>query len=403
MAAILIAFTSVLTKFEGNAFILAAGLVVIVGFWKFLFGPWNPRIKAMVLGTFVFWIAVDLLQKQPDTSARIAMILATIVAAIPAVIWCLLFLKQHSNKLSSVLLTFFAGMLSTAPILFYDHVVKSGYDLHFFLFKITPESFMQSSRTFVTHALTGQSGVISASLAATIISFLIVGIIEEWSKNWVVRKSDRATFSSINDIIQLSIIAAIGFAFAENIINPYYFIAFIQDYLVRPASPHIMAFMGSVLGRAIITNMVHISCSGVLGYYYGMAFFARPVMEDDRAQGKKHKFVAFLHRMLNVRRVTVFKHVKMTEGLFIAMGMHSAFDILVSLPEVLPSHPQTIGALFGLTSGPLNAISLIMLPAVIYVFGGWFLLVFLFRRRGDVKEFGQRIQEEVFVTSASKA
>ena len=397
IAAASMAFTRSLNQLDGNAFMLAVGVLVIVGLWKFLFGPWNPRIKVAVLGTFVFWIAVDLLQKQDGTAERIAMLLATLVAAIPAAIWCILFLKQHKNKITTVVLTFFAGMLSTAPILFYDHVVRSGYDLHFFLFRITPEHFMRSSKTFVTHALTGQSGVISASVAATIVSFILVGVIEEWSKHWVVKKSDRATFSSITDVIQLSVIAGIGFAFAENVINPSYFIAFIKDYLIRPQVPQFLPFLGSVFGRSIITNMVHITCSGILGYYYGLAFFARPVMEDDRAQGKRHHLVSFIHKTLRVRRVLVFKHVAMMQGLVISMGAHSLFDTMVSLPEVLPGRPQTIGAMLGMSSGPLNMINIVMLAAFIYVFGGWVLLRYLFKKRRDVKEYGQVLNQEVFV------
>jgi RsiW-degrading membrane proteinase PrsW (M82 family) len=403
VAASSIAFTRSLTQLEGNAFMLALGIVVIVGLWKFLFGPWNPRIKVAVLGTFIFWIAVDILQKQDGNAERVAMILATIVAAVPAGIWCFLFLKQNRNKITTVVLTFFAGMLSTAPILFYDHVVRSGYDLHFFLFRITPEHFMRSSKTFVTHALTGQSGVISASVAATVVSFILVGVIEEWSKHWVVRKSDKATFSSITDVIQLSVIAGIGFAFAENVINPNYFIAFIKDYLIRPQTPQFLPFLGSVFGRAIITNMVHITCSGILGYYYGMAFFARPVMEDDRAQGKRHQLVAFLHKTLRIRRVVIFKHVSMLQGLVLSMGAHSMFDTMVSLPEVLPGNPQTIGAMLGMSSGPLNMINVVMLAAFIYVFGGWVLLRYLFKKRKDVKEYGQVLNQEVFVPAQNPA
>ncbi|MBR9703485.1 PrsW family intramembrane metalloprotease, partial [Candidatus Woesearchaeota archaeon] len=208
---------------------------------------------------------------------------------------------------SIVVLTFFSGCLSTAPILFYDAVVKNGYELHFFLFRITPESFMNSSRTFVGQALTGTSGILSASVAVTVVSFVLVGVIEEWSKHWVTRKSDPAYFSSINDVIQLSIIAAIGFAFAENVVNPNYFLAFVKNFLVSTASPDWGMFLGSVFGRSIITNMVHITCSGVLGYFYGLAFFAKPALEDDRAHGRRHLFILFLHRFTGASRIQLYR------------------------------------------------------------------------------------------------
>ena len=400
VAIILLAFTYTLSlpNLRDNAFLMAAGVIMIIFLWKFLFGPWGSHIKAAVLGAFIFWIAVDILQKQTGTE-RMATILATLVAIIPAVIWCLLFLQKHRKRLSVVLLTFFAGMLSTAPILFYDYVVRSGYELHFFLFRITPEHFMRSSKTFVTQSLTGQMGVVSTSVAVTIVSFILVGVIEEWSKHWVIRKSDRNYFKSIDDVMQLSIIAAIGFAFAENIINPNYFIAFVKDYLVVPSSPQWGVFLGSVFGRSVITNMVHITCSGVLGYHYGLAFFAQPLLEEDRAHGRRHRFLVFMQRLLQVRRATLFRDGKMFTGLLYAIVLHSTFDFLVSVPEVLPGHPSTIGQLFGYT-GPLAGINVVMLPAILYVFGGWFLLMHLFHKKEDVHEFGYKMKQEVFVTGA---
>lgn len=384
---------------QGNQFLIALAIVVIILFWKFLFGPWDSRVKAEVLGTFIFWIAVEILKSQ-TLEQRLATFLAAFVAAIPAAIWCLLFLRYHVKRLSVVLLTFFAGMLSTAPILFYDSVVRRGVEMHFFLFKITPASFMQSSKSFVTQSLTGEVGIISASVAVTVVSFALVGVIEEWSKHWVTRKSDPAYFTSVNDVMQLSIIAAIGFAFAENVVNPNYFIAFVTNYLVESPSPQWGPFIGSVFGRSIITNMVHITCSGVLGYFYGLAFFAKPALEEDRAKGKSHFIIVFLHRVSGVSRIELYKQMMMSLGLFWSIVLHSFFDIAVSLPETLPGNPHTIGELLHY-QGPLADVSLILLPALLYVFGGFALLTHLFHRKKDLQQFGFRLQQEVFVSPAA--
>ena len=182
--------------------------------------------------------------------------------------------------------------------------------------------------------------------------------------------------------------------------NKNYFIAFINDYLVAPTSPQWVPFFGSVFGRSIITNMVHISCSGILGYFYGLAFFAKPVLEDDRAHGKRHAIVMMTRKLLKMRRVNVFRDQMMFMGLFWAISLHAAFDILVSLPEILPGHPQTIGQLTG-TGGFLSNISLIMIPALTYVVGGWFLLMHLFKRKAGIKEYGYKLREEVFVKEAT--
>jgi hypothetical protein len=387
-----------LPMFRGNPFAVAIGLLGIVLLWKFLFGPWSSEVKATVLGTFLFWIAVIRLEALPST-LRFATLLALPIAFLPALLWCMLFLKQHRERFSVVILTFLAGMLSTAPILFYDYVVRTGVELDFFLFRLTPEHFMRSSETFASQLLTGQIGIISSSVLASLVSFVLVSVIEEWSKNWVMKSSDRAYFRSIDDAIQLSIIAAIGFAFAENIVNPNYFVAFVRDYLVAPQNPQWGAFTASIVGRAVITNMVHVTSSGVLGYFYGLAFFAQPFLMEDRAEGRRHLFLSFLYRALGVRRATLFQEKKLLEGLCAAIGLHSFFNIVVSLPEMLPGNPNTLGQLFGF-SGIGSGITIVAAPALLYVFGGWFLLAYLFRRKESLQEFGVRQHEEVFVRAA---
>ncbi|MBM3231169.1 hypothetical protein FJZ28_02465, partial [Candidatus Peregrinibacteria bacterium] len=168
-----------------NPYFMALGIVCVVLLWKFLFGPWKPQVKAGVLGTFVLWVALHLLFRDPPEE-RMTRLLVTGIAFVPAVIWCMLFLKDHMQRLSMVVLMFLSGMLSTAPILFYDSMVRHGAELQFFLFRIVPENFSSTSNAFVTGNLVGITGVRS-TLMVTLISFLLVGLIEEVSKFWVMR------------------------------------------------------------------------------------------------------------------------------------------------------------------------------------------------------------------------
>ncbi|MEK7137205.1 MAG: hypothetical protein AAB853_02880, partial [Patescibacteria group bacterium] len=63
---------------------------------------------------------------------------------------------------------------------------------------------------------------------------------------------------------------------------------------------------------------------------------------------------------------------------------------------MLPGNPNTLGQLFGF-SGIGSGITIVAAPALLYVFGGWFLLAYLFRRKESLQEFGVRQHEEVFV------
>ena len=379
-----------------DPFFMALGIVCVVVAWRFLFGHWSPKVKASVLGTFIFWLGLHLLFKEAP-SERSARILATLIALIPAVIWCLMFLKEHKQRLSLVVLMFFAGMLSTAPILFYDAMVRHQVELQFFLFRIVPENFTRSSNAFVTGNLVGVTGMRS-TLLATLISFLIVGVIEEVSKFWVLKKSGQRFFSSIDDVLQLGIIVAIGFAFAENVMNPSYFLAFVRQYLIHPEAPQWGAFMGNVLGRAILTNMVHILSTGVLAYFYGLALFADPVLKDQHAAGKVHPIPLLLHRVLRQPEANFYRNEKLIIGFSLSFLLHGMFNFLVTLPDLLPGNPRTLGDLLGSAPGsPMHYVALLVIPSLFYVVGGFWVLSVLFYRKENMKERGVLVETDTFV------
>lgn len=379
-----------------DPFFMALGILSVVLVWRFMFGPWRPQVKATVLGTFILWVAVNMILKE-DPSERTARLLATIIAFIPAMIWCVLFLREHKQRLSMAILMFFAGMLSTAPILFYDAMVRNKVELHFFLFTITPENFTRSSNAFVTGNLVGVTGMRS-TIVATLISFLLVGLIEEVSKFWVLKKSGRQFFSSIDDVLQLGIIVAIGFAFAENVINPSYFMAFVREYLINPVTPNWGAFMGNVLGRAILTNMVHILSSGVFAYFYGKLLFADALLEEEHKRGKMHLIPRALKAVFRIPEKTVFRNEHILMGLVCSVLLHGLFNFLVTLPDLLPGNPRTLGDVFNAAPGsPLHYIALLIIPSMFYVVGGFWILSILFYKKQCMQERGVLVETDTYV------
>lgn len=398
-AIILIAFQRSLfdVQAQHDPYFMALAVLCVALTWRCLFGPWNAHIKATVLGTFLFWIAVYMLASDaPDV--RMARMLAGMVALIPALIWCAFFLKYHYQRASLVVLMFFAGMLSTAPILFYDKLVRSGMEMQFFFFRIVPENFNRTSSAFVSGSLVG-SGTVQSTLIITLLSFLFVGVVEEVSKFWVMKKSGRQFFTSIDDAMQLSIIVAIGFAFAENIINPTYFMGFVQDFLITH-QPNWGGFLGNVMGRAILTNMVHIVSTGVLGYFFGLALFAGPYIRDAHKKGKVLWIADGLHSMLGFSENVVFRRQMFLLGLGLAIALHGLFNFLVTFPDILPAHPRSLGDLFGFSGGSLlHYVPLLMIPSLFYVVGGFWLLTDLFYRKESMKERGHLITTDTFVTT----
>ncbi len=386
------------TGIQQDPFLMALGMICVVIGWRFLFGPWKASIKATVLGTFLFWVSYAILRFKTHEEL-VATGLAAAVAIVPVAIWCRLFLNYHRERLSVVILAFFAGMLSTVPILFYNELTVRGIQLNFFLFKIVPVNFGTSSTEFVSQSIFKSSIGTQSIVLTTLVTYLAVGAIEEISKAWVLRHSSKEFFRSIDDALQLAIIVAIGFAFAENLMNPSYFVGFVQNYLLTPQSPQWGAFISSVIGRAILTNMVHIVSTGVAGYFFGMALFASPLIRDQFSRGKAHPVIRIVHQMLSIRSEAIYARTQMMLGILSAILLHGLFDFTVSLSDVLPGHPATLGALLG--KGPesfLSNISIVLIPSVLYVVGGFWLLVTLFERKEDMKEFGAVVESQTFVS-----
>lgn len=398
---ILIAFKrSIFSDAGQDPYLMALGVACIAVGWRFLFGPWSASVKATVLGTCIFWSTYAMLRGETRVEV-LATAIAAVTALVPVGVWCWLFLKYHRERRELVLLAFFAGMLSTAPILFYSALVSHGAELNVFLFRITPISFGASSQSFAEGSLFAvQPGTGTAALTA-IVTYLIVGVIEESSKYWVLRRASQDFFRSIDDVLQLAIIVALGFAFAENLANPTYFVGFVQRFLLDAPSPQWGAFFSSVVGRGVLTTMVHILSTGVLGYFTGLAFFASPLLRERFARGRVHPIMESLHRMLALPTEKIYASTQVIIGLVVSFILHGLFDFLVSLSEILPGNPQTLGQLLG--ASPSSALALIplpILPAALYVVGGSWLIVWLFERAENLREFGHIVRAEVSVSSS---
>ncbi len=379
----------------GHPVAAAAGLVLALLGWRALFGPWDIQTKTALLGTFLFWIILHIILGAGDGQVLVRLIAAG-VALVPAAVWCWLFLRYHRERTSAVVLLFLAGMLSTVPILFYDVLVRRGVEMQFFFFRIHPESFSSATQQMVMQHTA--EGAANGRLLGLLLSFLFVGLIEEVSKYWVLSRSGRQIFTSIDDVLQLSIIAAIGFAFAENVINPVYFTAFVRDFLFHGAAPDVMAFISNVLGRSVLTSMVHIVSTGVMGYFLGLAIFAGPYLAEQRAQGRVMIVLEAMHRLLRLPEVSLFRVQMLATGLLAAIGLHGLFNFLVTLPEILPGNPQSIADVIGPASPSFLAyVPFLLVPALFYVVGGFWLLTALFVRKANMQERGHLVTREEWV------
>ncbi len=263
------------------------------------------------------------------------------IAVIPAFIWLYLFLRKHHQNKWLVLLTFIGGMVAAKLIVTYQGYWDTTVNLIFF--KVSLVDFRSNIEALIVN-----------TLLQTFVIFLGVGAMEEFLKFWVMRFINHRFFQSIDDVIELAIISALGFAFFENVLY------FINQWNSLSAG----GFIVFALFRVTIVTMVHVLASGVLGYYYGMAFFASPMLKIQvMKQGRHHPILDFLKRVLHLKKSHVYHDRMMVVGLVTSMFLHAIYDFVLSLNF----------AIFG--------IPLYLPVMLLYFFGGYWYLSHLFEKK----------------------
>lgn len=140
-------------------------------------------------------------------------------------------------------------------------------------------------------------------------TILFLAIIEEYIKHLTVRIADDKKLKDIDDAITLSIIVGLAFAMVETII-----------YAVVTGEPSIIFY------RSMVSIPVHLVASGIFGYYYGLAHFAKPIVKLDGSE-KKVKTKLF-HQLFSLKRSTVYSEEKIIEGTLFATAFHAIANLL---------------------------------------------------------------------------
>lgn len=234
------------------------------------------------------------------------LIIAGSLAVIPAMIWGYVFYKKQVGQKRMLLETFIVGALFVTPLLLYKHLWQ--YFPWLDAFKYT-ENFSDDLIGFESF------GFIPLSV---ILTFMIVGLIEELTKLWAVKVTDKKRIASVDDAIEMCIMAALGFSFAENILYFYNIIS------MRGIDEIFFPF----IFRSMFSTFAHVMFSGVLGYYYGLAIFATDVLKDYKS---RWPFVRYFAKLIHLKRDVVFHEEKIAQGALIAILLHATFNVFLEM------------------------------------------------------------------------
>lgn len=243
-----------------------------------------------------------------------------LLACVPALIWGYIFYKKNPEDKRLTVLTFIAGALAVFPILIYKATWQ-------FLPWLNVFRLAEPYREDMINI----SALISLPLSV-IITFMLVGIIEEAVKLFAVKLTDDDEFKSIDDSIEFFILAALGFSFIENILYFY------NIWLTQGPYDLFLPF----LFRSSFSTFAHLMFSGILGYYYGIAHFAKPILQEEIRANRRH-WTVLLHKLFSWRKTRLFHEEKILEGFLIAIGLHAIFNVLLELSLTFVIAPFLVG------------------------------------------------------------
>ncbi len=268
-----------------------------------------------------------------------------LLAMVPVLVWGTLFyIKRPINKSFSVV-TFIAGALAVFPILLY----KTSWT---YLPWVNAFNFAEKYKQ--DYIGLDRVGTVSLSV---LITFMLVGVIEELMKYLAVEMTDDDKLLSIDDSIAFFIIAALGFSFTENIL--YFYNIWVRDGGQNIFTPFIF--------RATFSTFAHVMFSGILGYYHGVAEFAKPILQEEM-RAKRRRPTLWFHKIVNRKKVKEFHQEKMFEGLLIAIGLHAIFNILLEM-----------------------TLTFLIVP---FLVAGYITLTYLFAKKENQKKYGLLLEGE---------
>ena len=230
--------------------------------------------------------------------------LAILLAAIPIAVWLYITIKQEKNTKKITLLVFGLGCL-TAPAL------------------LGLQVFWQKFPQFDLVAAIERTSLSPATI--TILTLLLFAAMEENIKLYVMRTIDKKTLfiSKINDAIRYSIIAALGFSFAENVYYLYSWWPVISTGELA----------GMYFFRSIFTTAAHMTYSGIFGYFYGIGKFSMVIKQSNVIEGKKDKVSEIIAKIFNLPPSEGYRQKAVLKGLFIAIGLHFTVNYMLQLQQ----------------------------------------------------------------------
>ena len=184
---------------------------------------------------------------------------------------------------------------------------------------------------------------------ALFLSLIATGVIIELSKNMIVRFFGKKFFETIDDVVDLSFATALGFTATENIFHFYELFLYADTY----DTP--IVIIKEIISQVFFIIPIHLFCSGIFGYYYGLSLFAKP---NQRTFWKK-----------------AYGLVQFIKGTFISITVYGLFFYIMTQDVRMGE----VANFFGYENFPFNES---LFPFISFIFSSLTAL-YLFEKMGN--------------------
>jgi len=181
------------------------------------------------------------------------------------------------------------------------------------------------------------------------LSLIATGVIIELSKNMIVRFFGKKFFETIDDVVDLSFATALGFTATENIFHFYELFLYADTY----DTP--IVIIKEIISQVFFIIPIHLFCSGIFGYYYGLSLFAKP---NQRTFWKK-----------------AYGLVQFIKGTFISITVYGLFFYIMTQDVRMGE----VANFFGYENFPFNES---LFPFISFIFSSLTAL-YLFEKMGN--------------------
>jgi hypothetical protein len=158
-----------------------------------------------------------------------------------------------------------------------------------------------------------QTSLILSAMGATI----VFAILEEFFKYIINPFLAHSAVGSIGGAMVNALYVGLAFAFVENCL--YFYFSYQSERL-----PEIIFF------RSLITTLLHVGASGILGYFYGFSLFSKTILTNQEIEKGNYKMPFLMRR---VSKETALKLNYVSRGFFLAAILHSAFNLVLGIGQ----------------------------------------------------------------------